>query len=88
MQSVTSAPPAHNPVWVWARNIAIGFLVVVALIIAMSGRAAAQTAGVQGVVFLDANGNGVRDPGERGLAGVVVSDQDDVAATASDGLPR
>ncbi len=36
---------------------------------------------VSGTVFLDRNGNGRRDPGERGLPGVVVSDQIDVVAT-------
>ena len=46
---------------------------------------------VSGVVFEDANGNGRRDAGERGLAGVVVSNQHEVVPTAADGgysLPR
>jgi len=41
-----------------------------------------------GVVFDDANDNGRRDAGERGLAGVVVSDQDSVVVTATDGSYR
>ena len=40
---------------------------------------------VSGVVFDDADGNGRRDPGEAGLAGVVVSDGTTIATTAADG---
>ena len=45
-------------------------------------------ADVSGTVFLDRNGNGVRDAGEPGLAGVVVSDQVDVVATDQAGAFR
>ena len=38
-----------------------------------------------GTVFLDRNGNGVRDADEQGVAGIVVSDQDTVVRTAADG---
>lgn len=38
-----------------------------------------------GTVYVDRNGNGRRDPGEPGLAGVVVSDQVNVVATGPDG---
>ncbi|MFN8669491.1 MAG: metallophosphoesterase [Gemmatimonadaceae bacterium] len=41
-----------------------------------------------GVVFDDANDNGRRDAGERGLPGVVVSDQDSVVVTGADGSYR
>jgi hypothetical protein len=41
----------------------------------------AQDPEIAGTVFIDANGNGVRDRGERGLAGVAVSNQDAVVAT-------
>ena len=40
---------------------------------------------VTGIVFNDANGNGVRDAGERGLPNVVVSDQRDVVVTDANG---
>ena len=43
---------------------------------------------VEGVVFLDTNGNGRRDGGEAGLAGVAVSNQIDVVATGADGHYR
>ena len=43
---------------------------------------------VSGVVYDDANANGRRDPGEKGLAGVVVSDGVDVAVTGADGAYR
>ena len=39
-------------------------------------------------VFEDRNGNGVRDPAERPLAGVVVSNQNDVVATDAAGVAR
>ncbi|HVT37836.1 MAG TPA: metallophosphoesterase [Gemmatimonadaceae bacterium] len=40
---------------------------------------------VSGFVFDDANANGTREPGERGLAGVAVSNQADVVVTDADG---
>ena len=43
---------------------------------------------ISGSVFLDSNGNGRRDPGEAGVAGVAVSDQDTVVVTAADGSYR
>lgn len=43
---------------------------------------------VTGVVYDDANANGRRDPGEKGLAGVVVSDGVGVVVTGSDGSYR
>jgi predicted phosphodiesterase len=43
---------------------------------------------VAGTVFLDRNGNGRRDTGEPGVAGVAVSDQDTVVVTAADGSYR
>jgi calcineurin-like phosphoesterase family protein len=48
----------------------------------------AQQGDLSGVAFIDANGNGVRDTGERGLANVVVSNQDAVVATDSSGVYR
>lgn len=41
-----------------------------------------------GLLFVDANGNGVRDSGERGIANVVVSDQDSVVTTDASGAHR
>ncbi len=43
---------------------------------------------VHGVVFQDLNGNGSRDPGEPGLAAVMVRRGDEVAATSADGSFR
>jgi hypothetical protein len=43
---------------------------------------------VRGRVFLDANGNDRADPGERGIANVLVSDGVTVIATAEDGSYR
>ena len=43
---------------------------------------------VSGVVFDDTNRNGTRDAGERGVAGVAVSNQDTVVATGADGAFR
>ena len=50
--------------------------------------AQAPTAPVSGVVFEDTNRNGVRDPGERGLGGIGVSNQHEVVETAVDGSYR
>jgi len=44
-----------------------------------------QAVPVTGVVYLDRNADGVRDSGEPGIEGVVVSDQIQVVATDSDG---
>jgi hypothetical protein len=52
------------------------------LFLLSSGLAAAS---VRGVVFDDANRNGVRDAGEAGIAGVAVSNGVDVALTQGDG---
>ena len=49
---------------------------------------AAQQSPVQGAVFVDQNRNGRRDPGERGLADVTVSNQDEVVATDQAGAFR
>jgi len=43
---------------------------------------------VKGVVFLDRDGNSLRDPGEPGLAGVYVSDQDQIVRTDAEGRFR
>ncbi|HUW62662.1 MAG TPA: calcineurin-like phosphoesterase C-terminal domain-containing protein [Candidatus Bathyarchaeia archaeon] len=56
---------------------------IVALITSFSLAAAADTA--RGVVFNDANGNGARDPGEKGMSGVAVSNGRDVVRTDSKG---
>jgi len=68
---------------------------IVLMIAFLSALAIAQSVCAQGpttgIVFADANGNGKRDAGERGVAHVAVSNQDAVAATDSSGafrLPR
>lgn len=48
----------------------------------------AQQSAVQGVVFADQNRNGQRDPGERGIANVSVSNQSAVVSTDSAGQFR
>ena len=45
-------------------------------------------ADVTGVVFDDVNGNGVRDDGEGGIAGIAVSNQDTVVTTDASGVFR
>ena len=57
----------------------------------LPGASPAQSVGMSGIAFVDVNGNGVRDRGERGLAGVAMSNQDAVVATDASGqyqLPR
>ena len=56
---------------------------------ATPGIARATTqARAQGTVFEDGNANGSRDPGERGIEGVVVSNQDQVTRTDASGAFR
>src|SRR5665213_3206327 len=43
------------------------------------------SAAIRGVVFDDRNGNGIRDGGEPGIAGVAVSNGDEVALTDGEG---
>ena len=48
-------------------------------------RRATPPAEITGVVYLDANGNGRREPNERGIPGVAVSNQDTVVVTDASG---
>ena len=65
-----------------------------ALLLAAAGAGLTQAQApppVAGIVFEDANRNGQREPGERGISGVAVSNQREVVQTAADGrfsLPR
>ncbi len=58
--------------------------ICLALAIALGGSAFAQDA-VRGVVYHDANGDGARNDGEAGVAGVGVSNGHDVVLTDGDG---
>ena len=58
-------------------------ILLLAVFVFFSSLAAADTA--RGVVFNDANGNGARDPGEKNLSGVAVSNGRDVIRTDSKG---
>jgi hypothetical protein len=65
--------------------------VLLTVVLLVPEAARAQTDAISGVVFIDANGNGVRDSGERGLPNVAVSNQDAVVVTDASGryrLPR
>lgn len=44
-----------------------------------------QAKEITGIVFEDLNGNGIRDAGERGIAGVAISDQEMVVVTDQNG---
>jgi predicted phosphodiesterase len=55
--------------------------IVVAFAVMGIGSAALYAAGAQGAVFIDQNGNGRLDGGERGVAGAVVSDGISVVRT-------
>jgi predicted MPP superfamily phosphohydrolase len=58
------------------------------LLIASLGALPFHTAEVSGTVFDDANRNGTHDSGERGIAGVAVSNQDAVVTTDANGAFR
>ena len=55
------------------------------LLIAYSGVNQLSAADARGIVFEDLNQNGLRDPGERGLPAVPVSNQREVVLTDSEG---
>jgi hypothetical protein len=66
-------------------------LAAILLVVSAVFPRAQAPAPVEGVVFEDTNRNGRRERGERGLAGVAVSNQHEVVQTAADGsyvLPR
>src|SRR5262245_39734618 len=66
-------------------NQLAGFLIVAFGATALPHFSRPADQDISGVVFLDANGNGTRDPSERGLPGVAVSNQVDVVVTGADG---
>ena len=60
---------------------------VLALPVVLAGQPAGRSA-LTGVVFVDEDGDGARGAGERGLSGVVVSDQIQAVASGPDGAYR
>ena len=61
-------------------------VVITLLLTVIAGATGAQAPSpIAGVVFEDANRNGRRDVGERGVSGVAVSNQRDVVQTGADG---
>ncbi|MFN4241668.1 MAG: calcineurin-like phosphoesterase C-terminal domain-containing protein [Tepidisphaerales bacterium] len=78
-----STSPHHH----WTASAAARLGLLMAATLAWSSSALAQTV-ASGVVFEDANRNGVRDAGERGLAGVRVSDGRQIVTTDADGRYR
>jgi hypothetical protein len=66
----------------------VHFRTLTIVLIAVLGVLDPRTAEVSGVVFDDANGNGTRDAGEAGIAGVAVSNQDAVVTTDASGAFR
>jgi len=63
-------------------------MILFGLALCATTAARAQQAAITGVVFVDANANGIRDPGEMGLPGAVVSNQDAVVITDASGAFR
>jgi hypothetical protein len=66
------------------KNFAAAMLVLAAVMLP----AAQAPTPVSGFVFEDGNGNGRRDSGERGLAGVTISNQHEVVQSGADGAYR
>lgn len=56
------------------------------VILCCAGSILAQAGSISGMVFNDANGNGIRDTGETGMKGVAVSDQVNVVLTDANGF--
>lgn len=76
--------PSWRPIALATLLLALPVSVPVAAQVAAPAAPTAARA-VTGVVFVDANGDGVRDPRESGLAGVAVSNQDAVVVTDASG---
>ena len=72
---------SHRPASWRLSTMALSALAALALAQPAGGQAAL----IRGVVFEDANRNGVRDAAERGVSGVAVSNQRDVVVTDSAG---
>jgi len=62
----------------------IGLYLLICFSLVSSSNLKAETA--EGIVFEDINGNGVQDEGESGIAGVRVSNGDDVVQTQANGF--
>lgn len=60
----------------------LGLLLAMAMFVPVAGAAEAR---VSGAVFEDANGNGAREAGETGIAGVAMSNGRDIVRSAVDG---
>src|SRR5690554_2898977 len=73
----------------WIGKLSVALLVGANMFGGMSHVAQADAAGeivtARGVVYQDRNGNGVRDEGEPGLAGIRVSNGVDIVATDDQG---
>jgi hypothetical protein len=63
-------------------RLRLGLLLAIALFVPVAG---AAEAGISGTVFEDANGNGLRDAREPGIAGVAISNGRDIVRSAADG---
>src|SRR5690349_11230933 len=65
------------------RSALVRFTLLAASSMIAASRAVAQDAALHGVVYADANANGKRDGSERGVPGVIVSNQRDAVVTDS-----
>jgi Icc protein len=71
--------------WSGARTLATPLATPLAALLLAAGSGPSQAVEAVGLVFVDQNANGIRDAGEPGLGGVVVSDQVEVVKTDSEG---
>lgn len=78
---------AEQIVPVFTHRLVRSFIACAALLALVASPVRAQRT-VHGIVFNDANGNGVMDAGERPVPGVVVSNQRDVVTTDAAGRYR
>jgi hypothetical protein len=67
------------------RSLAAACLLALAGATPLAAQAPAETATARGTVWLDSNGNGLRDPNERGVRGVQVSNGREVTTTDARG---
>ena len=83
--ALTVGPPSNEDIEL-QRTPSLALVTLTLLMVSsmvLPPRAVAQSAELRGVVYADANANGTRDAAERGVSGVMVSNQRDVVVTDS-----
>ncbi|MGV8942317.1 MAG: calcineurin-like phosphoesterase C-terminal domain-containing protein [Lysobacter sp.] len=85
MSESHSLPVPSPSLWSWRRWWPAVCVAAAIALATPSAAASAVAADVSGAAFLDANGNGIRESGEAGIAGIKLSNGRDIVLSAADG---